>query len=174
MDATTTTTMTGTHPFEQAGLGKAPFRLAGFSESTYQACPGAPTQPGTSCDACGTAIRYVCRIRSSDGREFKVGTDCVMKLDRADNRLVSEVEAAKKKIERQKRQAKADARTAREKDQIAAAFARLDADDALRLRFAQRPHPSIPGHTMLDYVQWMRANAGHSGRLRIAKVVEAE
>lgn len=44
------------HKFELAGLGKAPFHFTGqVSEKTYQACNGAPVQPASTCDYCGTA-----------------------------------------------------------------------------------------------------------------------
>ena len=71
------------HVFESAGLGLAPFRLDGFSESKFQAAPGAPVQPGSTCDYCGQGIMIVCAIRSADGKRFKVGCDCVAKTDDA-------------------------------------------------------------------------------------------
>ncbi len=67
------------HKFEAAGLGKAPFRVVGFSVRKYQACYGAPIQPGASCDYCGTGIMNVYTIASSDERRFVVGCDCVAK-----------------------------------------------------------------------------------------------
>ena len=79
------------HPFEQAGLGMAPFRFVGLTESVYVSAPGAPAQPGTSCDFCGIGIRYVCLIESQDRKQFKVGCDCVRKLERIDNCLLNEV-----------------------------------------------------------------------------------
>lgn len=105
------------HPFEAAGLGLAPFRVVGFSVCKYQACQGAPVQPGASCDFCGTGIMNVFRIRSSDGREFKVGCDCVEKT--ADKKLTGEVKAfsaahraeltaARKEVARAKRAALAE------------------------------------------------------------------
>jgi len=66
--------------FERAGLGLAPFHFVGFSIKKFQACPGAPVQPGTCCDCCGTGIMLVCNIKSSDGRLFKVCSDCVVKI----------------------------------------------------------------------------------------------
>lgn len=69
----------GVHVFERAGLGKAPFRFVGFYEKTYQACPGAPIQPGSTCDYCGQGIMICCEILSADGKRFKVGSDCVNK-----------------------------------------------------------------------------------------------
>lgn len=71
--------LVGVHTFEAAGLGKAPFYIVGFGESVYQAHPDAPRQPGTCCDYCGTGIMMVCQIQSSDGRRFKVGSNCVDK-----------------------------------------------------------------------------------------------
>jgi hypothetical protein len=70
--------MTNLHPFERAGLGKAPFRCYGVVENWYSAGPG-HKQPGGSCDYCGTGIAYEYLIRGSDEREFKVGCDCVRK-----------------------------------------------------------------------------------------------
>src|SRR5215831_9819973 len=70
------------HKFEQAGLGKAPFRVVGYTREIYQAVPGdpnCPCQPGAACDYCMTAIVDTFWIRSSDGRRFKVGCDCVYK-----------------------------------------------------------------------------------------------
>lgn len=70
--------MSAVHPFEAAKLGVAPFRCTRVTVEKYQACHGAPIQPGTSCDYCGTGIMYAYWIKGSDERpEFKVGCDCV-------------------------------------------------------------------------------------------------
>ena len=69
----------GLHVFERAGLGKAPFHCIGMEEKTFQACQGAPIQPGGSCKYCGQGIRYVYIVRGRDGRCFGVGSDCVAK-----------------------------------------------------------------------------------------------
>ncbi len=84
------------HPFEKAGLGVAPFRLVGVSQSTYQACHGAPIQPGTSCDYCGTGIMYVFMVQGACGSKFKVGCDCVEKVDQG--QLAHEVKHAAKRL----------------------------------------------------------------------------
>ena len=68
------------HPFEKAGLGAAPFTFTGVTKQTYQAHHSAPVQPGTSCDYCSTGIMFVCGVRGADGREFKVGCDCIQKI----------------------------------------------------------------------------------------------
>ncbi len=91
---TNTATNQNVHRFEQAGLGKAPFRVVGFSESKYQACPGAPIQPGSSCDYCGTGIMNVFLIKAACGKTFKVGCDCVAKVN--DPRLVADVKVIQK------------------------------------------------------------------------------
>lgn len=67
------------HRFEAAGLGTAPFTLESFQICKWQACPGAPIQPGAACDYCGQSIMLVFVIRGADGRRFKVGCDCVEK-----------------------------------------------------------------------------------------------
>jgi hypothetical protein len=81
------------HPFEKAGLGKAPFRFAGMTKHSYQACPGAPVQPGGSCDYCGTGIMYEYWVSGVDGSNFKVGCDCIIKLSWNDS-LEKEVRTA--------------------------------------------------------------------------------
>lgn len=118
----TTTTAAAIHPFEAAGLGKAPFRFLGLTENAIKV--GDHIQPGGTCDFCGTGIKYECRIGSADGRRFVVGTDCVMKLDRADNRLMGEVERAVKAREKAERKARADVRREVERESIAARVAR--------------------------------------------------
>ncbi len=116
MNETMTTASTWTHPFEAAGLGKAPFRCVG--RESFAAGGGAgpgvrvlgetsdgvriETSPGTSCDYCGTYIINAFWILSSDARRFKVGCDCVAKtkdaaLTKQVKRLVSEAAAAKRK-----------------------------------------------------------------------------
>jgi hypothetical protein len=69
------------HPFEAAGLGSAPFRVAGMSERTFQACPGAPVKAGGCCKFCYTGIRWAIIVVSDDGQVFDVGTDCANKVD---------------------------------------------------------------------------------------------
>jgi hypothetical protein len=68
------------HPFEKVGLGKAPYRFAGYGHKTFQAFPGAPVQVGTSCDFCGSGICNVFWVLSSDGNRFKTGCDCIYKI----------------------------------------------------------------------------------------------
>jgi hypothetical protein len=69
---------TKTHPFERAGLGTAPFRCVSVRTNwfTVPGCPEA-SKPGGSCQYCGTGILYEFVIKSADGREFVVGSDCV-------------------------------------------------------------------------------------------------
>jgi hypothetical protein len=75
-----TTSTTEIHPFERAGLGKAPFRCIGTAERVH-AVPGCPPRAGGHCHFCFTGIRYAAIIKSSDGKVFDVGMDCVRKTD---------------------------------------------------------------------------------------------
>ena len=63
------------HPLVKIGY-EPPFRFTGFCESVYQACQGAPVQPGSACDYCGAGIRYVYNFADSKGRAFKLGCEC--------------------------------------------------------------------------------------------------
>lgn len=111
------------HPFEIAALGRAPFTLEGYScevgpkRLADGVTVGASGQPMGTCDYCGRGISHVFKIRSSDGKESGVGCDCVLKIEREDNQLVSAVKKAKLLLDRKARQAKAaqKAKNAREK-----------------------------------------------------------
>lgn len=133
---------TPVHRFEAAGLGKAPFRFVGFQVVKFQACPGAPIQPGTSCDYCGTGIMNVFRCESSDGKTFKVGCDCIAKVgDAGLMRAVKRVQAkARAEVTAARRERRAaEARRTREK----AARARRAATRKQANEFA-RAHAVIP------------------------------
>lgn len=106
------------HKFEQAGLGLAPFSYVGMHEKVYVPCPGAPAQPAGTCQYCGNGIRYCCNIRSADGKEFIVGTDCVRKVYSVTN--VARMESDVQKLAREKRQAAAAARKAKRQAEYAA------------------------------------------------------
>ncbi len=158
------------HAFEKAGLGLAPFQYVRSYESKYVACQGAPVQPGTCCDYCGTGIMYVFVIRSSDGKQFKVGCECVNKTD--DRGLINVTKKAMNKL-------KADARHAREAEKIAAAR-KLLADSEIRAKLATEKHPRamemgnpfFDDKSLLDWADWMMKNAGNSGRMQVSRTIE--
>ena len=127
MNRTDSTAEIGMHVFERAGLGKAPFRYCGMTESKYQACHGAPVQPGSSCDYCGQGIMYVCEISSADGRRFKVGCDCVARTGDAGLIAAHKHSPEVRKINREK----AAARDARNREAWAAIMADQDSIEIL-------------------------------------------
>lgn len=158
------------HRFETAGLGKAPFVFTGrVTEKTYCACPGAPVQAASSCDYCGTCIRYEFWVRSADGREFKVGCDCIHKT--GDAGLIQQISAAERKL-RDAKNAAAKARKAeRLAQRIEAAKAKLP---SVRGALTSHPHPNRffadQGKTLLDYVSWcLENNAGDRAAFIIEK-----
>jgi hypothetical protein len=173
MQATEATT--GMHPFEKSGLGKAPFRMIGFE---IKVCGGpdangmqygAPGQPAGTCDHCGQGIKYCCKVRSADGKTFTVGMDCSLKLERASNKtFVAQVLTEKKKLQAEQRKAK----KAKDLARVAEVMAALDNSTKLQEKLAALPHPTIEGKTLLDYVAWMRRNAGLRGMLAVLKLVE--
>ena len=176
----TTETAVKIHPFEQAGLGKAPFRFVGMGSQDL--CYGeailnraeyertgirVTTKPGGSCAYCGTAIMRMYGIESADGRRFHVGCECVHKT--GDAHLIRIVDDATRKHERAKR----DAVHARKLIRLAAILA----DEESRAKLATMPHPNAKfaseGRTLLDWADWMRANAGRSGQTRALAAVTA-
>lgn len=158
------------HKFQIAGLGTAPYRYTGHKVLKYQACHGAPIQPGGSCDYCGTAIMDAFYFRSADGREFKVGSDCVYKA--GDRGMVDLIKKAAAKIQTERRHA-------REAEQIEAIRAQM-ANPAVRGALAAQPHPGATGEpgdwtnsmSLLDWADWMIKNAGTAGRLKVGKAIK--
>ena len=114
-----------THPFEKAGLGKAPFSCTGVSENVWDNGDGT-TKGGGVCDYCGTGIRWEFWIKGSvaGARQFKVGCDCVAKTGWGIDRFL-EVRAAHT---RARRQAGAESRRAARQAQVAAERAQRAAD----------------------------------------------
>lgn len=105
----TTNTPETVHPFEAAGLGKAPFRFIGMiRQDIHETADGGEevrveidgitfsTKPGGSCAYCGTYIKNMYEIESADRIRFHVGCDCVHKTTPAKSELAVAVKAAEK------------------------------------------------------------------------------
>lgn len=154
------------HKFEDAGLGLAPFRLIGIEKKVFVACHGAPVQPGSSCDYCGTAIMYEFWIADSTGKRFKVGCDCVAKTD--DMKLISAVKAAETKR-------KSELRKAGEAVRIADAMERVN-EPSVREALTGLSHPltwkAAQGATRLEWAEWMLQNSGNRGRMEVARFLD--
>jgi hypothetical protein len=153
MAATQTTANTNLHPFERAGLGKAPFRFVGIESQDLaygQVCLNREefdrtgillsTKPGGTCAYCGASILVMFNVESSDGQRFHVGCDCVEKCARAAAgtdqerelaRLLRPIRDAKNARSRELRAAREAATKARlattAADRHGALLARLDA-----------------------------------------------
>ena len=136
------------HPFESHGLGREPFKLVGC-----QRC-----EPMARCEFCGKAIRYRFECEGADGRTFGVGRDCVNKVEASGSVLRADVERAAKEQE----QLALNDRVRRVKDALAAN------PDILR----DVPHPTRPGETLRDYVEFVLANGGPRKLTTVCKIVE--
>lgn len=156
--------MDAKHRFEEAGLGRAPFVCVGV---THRVGPidlgggctvGAPGQPMGTCDYCGTGIAYCYAIRSSDGRQFVVGSECVRHT--GDRGLIAQVDEGKRRVAREKAWSKSRV--------IYDEGLALLADPAVRAALASKPHPQPwardKGMTLLDSCEWTWENAGANGR----------
>lgn len=165
------------HPFEVAGLGKAPFKWVGCREELHQPHPGAPTKPGASCHCCWTSIAEVHLIKSSDGKVFKVGNVCVEKtyrkladdaqgLSYEDRLVMHKAKRAHNKLLREKK-------AKRDESKLADVAALLtNQGEKIAARLLARDHPKkFKNMSLADYVCWMLANAGMKGRLEIATLI---
>jgi hypothetical protein len=169
------------HPWEKAGLGKAPFtwlrvecRVGPIKTELPDGTTleqGAPGQPMGCCDYCSNGIAECHVIRSADGREFIVGCDCVRKVNAKGSRVLAAAEQAAQNL----RNAKARERRAAKAERDSAEIQSLLGDPAWRERAASKPHPlawrAEQGDTRLDYAEWMFQNSGASGRGRLLKAI---
>ena len=170
------------HPFEEMGLGKAPFKwLRMYADVgphkwvdkktgiSYES--GAPGQPMGSCDYCGTGIMYVNVIRSADGKKSNIGSDCVRKVcDKASHAVMCvERELRYLRNTPELRESRKEKRHAREEAKIAELKLWL-ADPSVQVILDEKPHPykerADLGDTLLNWAEWMLENAGNSGRCR--------
>ena len=117
---------------------------------------------GGSCDHCGTGIIDTYYLKSADGRTFHVGSTCIGKA--GDRGLLAQIKPTVNKIKKERRDE-------RNRVKIEAARELLP---QVKAALAERPHPwKIASLTRLDYVEYLLANAGTSGKLRAAKIIEA-
>lgn len=154
------------HKFELAGLGKAPFRFVRAGELVFQPYPGAPYRAGGSCDYCGTAIRNAFYIQSSDGKEFKVGCECVNKT--GDSGLIKQAKKAKRVRDRELR-----IKRALKKTQAFQNWLEENKKDLAKI-----PHPndyfSVQGKTLVDYFEYIRPGGYKAEKLQkhYSKILE--
>jgi hypothetical protein len=168
------------HPFEAAGLGKAPFRFVGMVEqdtlygevilnrAEWERTGIAMTaKPGGSCAFCGNYILHMYQIKSADGRRFHVGCDCVEKTE--DRALVSDIKVATRKREKARRAAAAK--------RVTGELEALLADATVRAALTAKPHPNAKraaqGETLLDSIEWARVRCGAAGRAKLLKQIKA-
>jgi hypothetical protein len=166
-----------THPFERAGLGKAPFRFIALRDTAEGAnadnglvkvgeldgVAEVHTKPGGTCAYCGTYIIVMVDVVSSDGHKFHVGTDCAEKT--CGKHLVDAVKTAVRKRNR--------AKTATKSANVQVELGVLFADEEALARLSNLPHPKLPGLTMRDYAEWMVRRSGATGRAKLLKAIKA-
>jgi hypothetical protein len=167
---TTTNNDVKLHVFEAAGLGRAPYKFLRMDvmrgpirriENGVEVQIGAPGQPMGSCQYCSTGILYAFWLRSADGKEFYVGSDCIMKSGDAGLRRV--IDPLIKQMQKEQR----DARAKMTLEQALAVLPLVR--DALK----QERHPFGFGNkTLADYVDWMLVHAGQSGKVKVAKIIK--
>lgn len=166
------------HPWERAGLGKAPFAYLGVSESRgpiriqntdgTETIIGSEGQPMGSCAYCLQGIAECHHVRSSDGKKFTVGCDCIRRVygdDRAP--LRAKAEAASRKLRNKAAKARRDAKATSVQGELEA----LLADEATRAKLAALPGPKRG--TLLERAEWFLHHAGAAGRARMLTEIKA-
>lgn len=125
------------HVFEAAGLGLAPFRLVDIWKSH------------ATCDYCGTGILWNCIVESADGRQFRVGRECVNKTgDAGMIKRMTDIEKSIKKAENRAKsaercKARVEASRAREAARKASEASYEDAVKPLKKQLLKYHRPII-------------------------------
>lgn len=167
------------HPFEARGLGVGPFRCTGMTE---RRSPNGDGQPWGTCEYCHTGIAFCFHIRSSDGKMFVVGSDCVAKTDRAFDRSRSpEDRKLKAEVERLVRAHKSEQRRARKQVKevpmyafVAEMKAALEANPALFTdTLSSASWRAAKGDTRRDDLIWQLSAGGIDYRMKAARAIEA-
>ena len=165
MTKTDNQALIGKHVFEAAGCGVAPFRIVGCREEfiTY---PDGTTQASGCCSYCGTGIRNVFIVRDANGREFKVGCDCVEKTGDAGLIKGYKQNPEYRALQRAKRRAKGDA------NREAYTLLLVEHESLLRgANFAPLWNGTVP--TAYDHYTWMLNRCGDAGIGRQLKALRA-
>ena len=156
--------LVGVHKFQAAGLGLAPFKFAGMTINMFNNGDGTQ-KPGGTCDYCGASIAYEFHVRANDGKEFKVGCDCINKVGDAGLIQAYTTSPEYRKIQAAKRAVKASA-----------VFQELRAlIDANKVLLASQPHPRGYSDragkplTALDMYEWYFSHCGAAGRASTLK-----
>ena len=150
------------HPFEKAGLGKAPFRYIGASEKHIKH-PDGSMQPAGTCDYCGTGISLQMHIKSSDSRCFIVGCDCVQKLDWEDNQLSKLAKA----VQNKHRSVQAKKRTQVQAENLETLI------EENKEKLMALPHPKgWETKTYLDYILWLAPKCEKTGKSKLYKQIK--
>jgi hypothetical protein len=156
------------HPFARS-LGPPPYSFQGYgqvviseSRGAFYAGPSIERGAGT-CAHCGTAITIVCVVRTGEGRQFGVGTDCVLKVGMPVQEM-TKIQLAKKQLDRVKR---AEAKKKRE-IKLYAQVQELVTKNNLALQALPHPHPYLAsqGKTALDYVNFCARPMSSEGVLK--------
>lgn len=177
------TTVTHVHPWEKVGLGRAPFRWLGVShevgpkvishEGGVTFSVGAPGQPMGSCAYCGQGIAEVHRIRSADGKEFTVGCDCVRRVNEPGSRVLTDAERAHRDLANKIARARARVKARISKTQVSDLLADPRIRGLLEAQHSAYAWKAEQGGTALDDAEWVASHAGHSGRVKLIKQIDA-
>lgn len=177
-------TNTEIHPFEKAGLGKAPFRFVGMAQqdriygevilnrAEYEKTGIAlTTKPGGTCAYCGTYILNMYNIKSADGKCFHVGCDCVEKT--GDAKLIKVVTDARRKADKERRAAKA----ADVSQRVNRELSELLGNDGVRNMLERLPHPNAymatRGATLLGWCEFQQQRGGVFGKSKAVKIINS-
>jgi len=161
------------HAFEEAGLGRAPFRFTGAEDTAEGANAeglvnrgGMWTTPGGTCAYCGHAIVVLCHVVDADGKRFHVGSDCIAKV--GDKGMIDTVKRTIARRRTKKRNEATRRRIERTKE--------LMTRDEVRKELEALGHPMQwrrdAGDSLLDWCEWMLSHGGMSAGVKVCKIVE--
>lgn len=142
------------HPLSERGLGSPPFDLQYVKHKAKEA----------ECAACRAKIKHDFQVRSSEGKRFSLGSECVHLI--GDKEAIQKAEAQRKQL--------AD----EEDDQLLQSFCAYVRSEAGGNALKHRSHPhkfhADQGKTYLDYCEYVLENAGRKKMLSVARDIAGD
>jgi hypothetical protein len=149
--------MKGMHPWQEKGLGAAPFKFENLERRP---------KGDNRCAYCNHRIEWLFWIHASDGSRFVVGSECIKKVEPINSPLRIQAESEIKS-------AKEAEKSAKEKDdrrRVASALKYLESHPDL---LKNRPHPYRVRGTCREWANYVLANGGLRKQLQVTLLIEA-
>lgn len=144
------------HPFSYT-IGPGPYKFVGMGQIHFSETFGARyigpemDSGGGTCAHCGQGIVYIYIVKTSEGKRFGVGSDCIMKIScNGGFENLTEFEAC----HRQAKRKQAQERRERQRKALMTECQEIVAENSDTLASIRAPVLGSPSGNLLQYARW--------------------